>query len=231
MPNCVGRRCGPDGCGGQCGFCPTGWSCGPTGACESEDGGCGGIPATGECVSGTAWSCADGVPEREHCAYGACALDPAAGAARCAEVPCLPSCFGRTCGDDGCGGSCGTCPDGETCHPEHELCVPAEGCGPIDEAGTCLAHTLVSCEANELTFEPCLSRGQVCSTDPCDGRPTCHNVWPHTPCCDVPAGGHCAGKHLFTCDGEGWLSIRHCVDDFHRVCIRRDLERHDCFIR
>jgi len=28
---------------------------------------------------------------------------------------CIPSCYQRECGSDGCGGSCGTCPDGEEC--------------------------------------------------------------------------------------------------------------------
>ena len=28
---------------------------------------------------------------------------------------CVPDCNGRTCGDDGCNGSCGSCNDGETC--------------------------------------------------------------------------------------------------------------------
>jgi V8-like Glu-specific endopeptidase len=28
---------------------------------------------------------------------------------------CTPSCDGRQCGDDGCGGVCGTCADGQTC--------------------------------------------------------------------------------------------------------------------
>ena len=29
--------------------------------------------------------------------------------------PCTPACDGKTCGDDGCGGSCGTCDAGSTC--------------------------------------------------------------------------------------------------------------------
>jgi hypothetical protein len=28
---------------------------------------------------------------------------------------CTPQCSGRTCGSDGCGGQCGTCPSGKTC--------------------------------------------------------------------------------------------------------------------
>lgn len=34
-----------------------------------------------------------------------------------AEV-CTPTCTGRTCGPDGCGGSCGACADGQSCTPE-----------------------------------------------------------------------------------------------------------------
>ena len=29
--------------------------------------------------------------------------------------PCAPSCSGKACGDDGCDGSCGTCPSGQSC--------------------------------------------------------------------------------------------------------------------
>ncbi len=35
---------------------------------------------------------------------------------------CVPSCFDRHCGDDGCGGVCGYCEDGMTC--EDGTCVP-----------------------------------------------------------------------------------------------------------
>src|SRR5262245_43763830 len=40
-----------------------------------------------------------------------------AGAALSKERPqnCEPSCGGRTCGDDGCGGSCGYCSFGQEC--------------------------------------------------------------------------------------------------------------------
>ncbi len=33
----------------------------------------------------------------------------------CTEATCTPSCTGRECGDDGCGGSCGSCPEGLVC--------------------------------------------------------------------------------------------------------------------
>ncbi|MBK7862729.1 MAG: hypothetical protein IPJ65_29790 [Archangiaceae bacterium] len=36
---------------------------------------------------------------------------------------CAPVCSGRTCGDDGCGGSCGTCAGGSSCVPQG-TCAP-----------------------------------------------------------------------------------------------------------
>lgn len=37
---------------------------------------------------------------------------------------CMPVCTGRVCGDDGCGGSCGVCPAGETCNVSNGTCFP-----------------------------------------------------------------------------------------------------------
>jgi agmatine/peptidylarginine deiminase len=61
------------------------------------------------------------------------------------EPPCTPSCAGKVCGDNGCGGSCGTCPVGFTCGDDGERCVetcscigmecgvPAAGCPPCGQ--------------------------------------------------------------------------------------------------
>ena len=52
---------------------------------------------------------------------------------------CTPDCGGKTCGDDGCGGSCGTCAAGETCGAggtcEGEPPGPDAG-GGADSGGT-----------------------------------------------------------------------------------------------
>jgi len=47
--------------------------------------------------------------------------------------PCVPSCQGRVCGDDDCGGSCGTCTDPNT-HCAHGQCVA--GTPPVCVFGT-----------------------------------------------------------------------------------------------
>ncbi|RZO58168.1 MAG: hypothetical protein EVA89_19835, partial [Sandaracinaceae bacterium] len=50
-------------------------------------------------------------------ADGAVDPDPDGGVRDGAVPPdgCVPACEGLACGDDGCGGSCGTCGDGLTC--------------------------------------------------------------------------------------------------------------------
>jgi hypothetical protein len=49
---------------------------------------------------------------------------------------CTPSCDGRNCGADGCGGSCGTCGAGSSCDGSSGQCfVPA--CDPICEGVAC----------------------------------------------------------------------------------------------
>ena len=93
-PDCAGRDCGDDGCGGSCGICGCGQECQGHDcvfvACAGRacgDDGCGG-------------SCG-GCPAGEHCVDGACV--------------CQRDCEGLICGDDGCGGSCGGCPPDTGC--------------------------------------------------------------------------------------------------------------------
>jgi len=61
----------------------------------------------GTCIAGT---CSYPVVSKELCAWGC-------EAGHC--KPCSPSCAGVLCGDDGCGGSCGQCPDGAPLNPAH----------------------------------------------------------------------------------------------------------------
>lgn len=55
---------------------------------------------------------------------------------------CTPSCSGRTCGSDGCNGSCGTCLAGQTCTLQGQCmnCAPVctgKTCGPDGCGGNC----------------------------------------------------------------------------------------------
>jgi hypothetical protein len=74
-------------------------------------------------------------------------------------VPCEPQCLGLTCGDDGCGGSCGECDEGLTCHP-NGVCVDA--CLGITYEGCCEAETLRYCDGGELKEIPCDAADGAC---------------------------------------------------------------------
>jgi hypothetical protein len=140
-PDCLGRLCGGDGCGGSCGTCGTDQEC-VNGAClasqqctptckrtdgtlkECGDNGCGGM--CGSCGLGDVCS-----------AEGACVEPGASGT-------CDPACGNRECGPDECGGLCGTCDAGKGCYEGFCVtgiaCQPDCGgreCGPDGCEGTC----------------------------------------------------------------------------------------------
>jgi hypothetical protein len=65
--------------------------------------------------------CDDGVPETvDQCIEGEC-------------VGCQPQCEEKGCGNDGCGGECGTCPDGQSCSDDQ--CIYPGGATPIWNRG------------------------------------------------------------------------------------------------
>ena len=91
--------------------------------------------------------------------------------------PCAVHCAGKACGDDGCGGSCGTCGEPASC--QDGTCVP----GPELEPTTCdEAHGFVGCCANDGVYwfeggsvqgEKGSCSGQPCGWDPDNGRYAC----------------------------------------------------------
>ncbi len=94
---------------------------------------------------------------------------------------CVPSCAFAFCGDDGCGGSCGTCAAPETCLNGRCVCLPkcaGKACGP----------------------DGC---GDVCGTCT-DGR-TCQSGQ-----CACPAV-ECNGACVPTCDGDTVRDPRDCT--------------------
>ena len=234
-PDCAGKKCGADGCGGNCGICPDGTYCDNDeciGEClpkcakkECGDNGCGGVCGTcaddqtcsdGQCLS--LMSCAQGIDCLflcsmpfdacwENCvgeiAYGEqvrfldlfdCVME------FCKDVPggrfdigcfenavasvcmniynecidCKPDCGGKQCGPDGCGGSCGICPDGTYCEDFQckETCVPqcfgkecgTDGCGGV--CGTCPGGAV--CSDGKCECVPDCT-GKVCGSDGCGG--------------------------------------------------------------
>jgi hypothetical protein len=63
---------------------------------------------------------------------------------------CVPSCAGRECGDDGCGGSCGSCP------------IAAPKCG--DDGKCAFADCVPDCEGKECGYE--MRCGTLCGSCP-----------------------------------------------------------------
>ena len=124
-PDCAGKTCGDDGCGGTCGTClgqqdaciagvctcqPAcdGKLCGDDG-CGGSCGGCNGKVCGSDGCDGNCGTC-PGL--QDECIAGACV--------------CIPDCDGKVCGEDGCGGSCGTCDDpNQGCHVGQ--CKPYKG--------------------------------------------------------------------------------------------------------
>lgn len=197
-PQCEGRSCGSDGCGGQCGQCdqPNLPFCTPQGQCAARcepscddkscgpdgcGGQCGPPCAEGlECVGG---SC-EALPPSRSCQNLCGQLNPESGCSCeqdclqsgtcCADVQrscgCQPLCAGKTCGDDGCGGQCGTCQQGTICSPDGTTC-----------------------------------QDDPCDPDPCDGRGTCS---PDTGACTCSAGF--AGERCDTC-ASGYTGYPRCT--------------------
>ncbi|HSA24024.1 MAG TPA: SUMF1/EgtB/PvdO family nonheme iron enzyme, partial [Myxococcota bacterium] len=94
-------------------------------------------------------------------------------AGRC-EVVCVPACGQRVCGDDGCGGSCGTCPANSSCSAAGDGCVcVGPGCG------------LACCAAGDV----CAAQG--CCSPACGGR-TCGDDGCGGSCGACPQGSACA---------------------------------------
>jgi hypothetical protein len=135
----IANSCGDidNTCGGitRCGDCTKPTTCGGGGtpnvcgdpgacipkACAPDD--CG--PSTDSC--GNPRTCPT-CPLGKKCASGKC-------------VACTPRCVAGelACGDDGCGQSCGTCPDARwTCHPQGVCCIRSgQQCNPQLEGCNC----------------------------------------------------------------------------------------------
>ena len=112
-PQCGGKECGSDGCGGQCGTCPENHTCSlTTNTCQCDKS-CEGKKCTDD--DGCGGTC--GCKSNEECnaETGAC--------------ECVPHCEESwQCGGDGCGGSCGSCKEEEVCTESTHTC---KGCTTV----------------------------------------------------------------------------------------------------
>ena len=106
--------------------------------------------------------------------------------------PCTPDCSGKTCGDDGCGGSCGTCSSGYSCSGGSCVagaCVSAGGviadCGGVE----CCKFSSSSCPSSWVQQESWSSasgRGDYVDAN-------CFtSAYPPCDCCHIVTGLYCS---------------------------------------
>ena len=179
-PNCDGRRCGPDGCGGNC-ACPTGATCNGNGKCICDQPGQ--VVCNGACIE--AECCADGVLPGVQCG-DRCQAQPAPGLNCCS--------FGSGCSaDEQC---CNHVSNGAVCHAG-ECCQPiGADCGintPCCEGFCNLAgdHKCTTCPGGGCCteHEPGCPPGKQCCGQTCIGEHAC--CTDDTPGC--PPGQKCCG--------------------------------------
>lgn len=182
--------------------------CGGEGATCDVDACC----CEGGCVNGKCTNTCYPNPDTESCAgnCGKTVKNNCGQPVVCPPCTCVPQCSGRTCGDDGCGGSCGTCPDGQTCNNAEGVCV----CVPQDISITCDGNCgqTVPNNCGEPTTCPrcdCKPRcdGRRCGDDHCGG--VCGQCPRGNKCqagickegehCDCPNGKSCK---TFKCPGK-----------------------------
>jgi len=146
---------------------------------------CGSVTAQGCCAGGDVLYCERGALAKIPCGGAGCGWNAGqlvygcglSGEDPSGQVPaacaCVPQCAGKTCGDDGCGGTCGTCAgdgvcvDG-TCRDDCAACAPGEmGCDGgtswlcVEGQGGCHAKQTVDCAG----------RGLVCEVGGCVSAP------------------------------------------------------------
>lgn len=85
---------------------------------------------------------------------------------------CVPDCAGAQCGDDGCGGSCGTCDDGVACTDDAcvgRTCESVPNNANCDDGLFCTGTETCSANGCSSSGNPC-AEGLVCNedTDTCD---------------------------------------------------------------
>lgn len=227
---------------GSCGWVPDmGYYCqsdggvDPSGTlpkdCPALTDSCMGITYDGCCDGEVATWCDEGALKTEDCSAmsGSCGWDPEAGyycetdggvdpsgelPKDCGLSNCTPNCTGAACGDDGCGGTCGTCEAGLSC--ELGVCVvdPCLGIGPD---GCCDGQISTWCENDKLVTEDCSGQvgscgwtadsGYYCQsgggTDPGGLPKDCgFGDPPADPCEGYSAQGCCQGQTVFWCEDD-----------------------------
>ncbi len=193
-PQCIGRCCGDDGCGGVCqNVCPAGTVCDAAACgCVPEDG-CpdGELRCSGDLVQ----LCEDG---------GWATLERCSGAEICRDGACDPaSCQTR---DDCAGPSCLVCVRGQCVAPP-DVCQGDEECcvGFRCNFGACVTDEC-ECDYDSDCNDPDFPR---CSMETCECVPECSTDSD----CPLP-GSACVGQHCVPLD----CTLELCGDGLDNDC-------------
>ena len=160
VPDCDGKTCGDNGCGGSCGSCLDCNNAVDNTLCN---------PLSNEC----------NVPCCPDCTGKICGLDGCGGtcgscgqnmycndAGQCADSSgCVPDCTNKQCGDNGCGFSCGSCVPEQVCNSQNMCITIGESGGPcngIDFNGVCYNDKLYFCANDVLTEVDCPAQAKTC---------------------------------------------------------------------
>ena len=230
VPNCSGKACGDNGCGGSCGTCASNRTCQSNQCvcvpnCSGKtcgDNGCGGSCGTcasdrtcqnNQCVC--APNCSGKACGSDGCggSCGTCASDRTCQNNQCV---CVPNCSDKTCGSDGCGGSCGSCSPPMVCQNGSCVCVPrcdGKDCGPDGCGGTCGSCPMgYACDAAGICACVPDCDGKACGSDGCGGIcgscPEGETCKPDSTCTCTPncrdkvCGSDGCGGSCGTCDGR-----------------------------
>ncbi len=218
IPDCSGKTCGDDGCGGACGFCGDGTSClggscAMTGGCETSfcngHGTCAAADVQCTCASGyagvTCNQCASGLVGYPKC------VAPCTDVAQCDDKD---GCTLDICAENQvCIHPVITCNDGNAC--TDDVCDPVAGCvqtpnaavicedgnacttGDICDAGTCVGGSAANCDdGNACSDDACEAPGGCVHTDHdggCDDGDVCSTV-------DVCVNQTCTAAGSVSCD-------------------------------
>lgn len=143
VPDCTGRLCGPDGCGGNCGPCQ-----GPTNACCLDEV-CSCVPTPCFRMGRECGEWGNGCGEMVDCGTCDAFADSTCENGTCI---CVPDCDGLECGPDGCGGVCGTCDDGLEC--TEDSCLEG-ACGFAPSPFFCIIEDTCLPSGTENPENPC----------------------------------------------------------------------------
>lgn len=202
-PQCLGKECGPNGCGGLCGTCPAGEGCDPNGKCckpSCAGRSCGELDPVCKmpCTACEQGSCCEGKcvllgTDEANCGKCKATCDQTQACVSGECLVCAAKCEGKQCGPDGCGGSCGTCGAGTVClGGKCEECIPNcmnKTCGDDGCGGSC-----GKCPGNQKCVDgQCVGCTPSCVGKNCGEDDGCGNKCSGTaeapaPC---PGGGTC----------------------------------------